>query len=154
MPPKSAIREIRINQNPFSAEFDRIGYGRIEILTKPGTDKLHGRFYSQGNDNVFNTGNPFTAELPSYYSFQYNGTLSGALSKWASFFFSVEDRETQTDNVYSILGGPLCDGNLVAIHAPPPIRSIRVRFRAACSAPQITSKSRLASICSWGRRTR
>ena len=42
LPPKSAIREIRINQNPFSAEFDKIGYGRIEILTKPGTDKLHG----------------------------------------------------------------------------------------------------------------
>src|SRR6202041_434035 len=42
LPPKSSIREIRINQNPFSAEFNRIGYGRIEILTKPGTDKLSG----------------------------------------------------------------------------------------------------------------
>jgi len=109
LPPKSAIREIRINQNPFSAEFDHIGYGRIEILTKPGTDTLHGRFYGQGNDNVFNTGNPFVASdvLPSYYSYQYNGTVSGALSKWASFFLSVEDRETQTDSVYSILGGPV-----------------------------------------------
>ena len=45
LPPKSAIREIRINQNPFSAEFDKIGYGRIEIITKPGSDTLHGRFY-------------------------------------------------------------------------------------------------------------
>ena len=51
LPPKSAIREIRINQNPFSAEFDRLGYGRIEILTKPGTDKLHGRVFGQGNEN-------------------------------------------------------------------------------------------------------
>jgi Carboxypeptidase regulatory-like domain len=109
LPPKSAIREIRINQNPFSAEFDKIGYGRIEILTKPGTDKLHGRVYSQGNDNVFNTGNPFTAELPSYYSFQYNGTVSGAFSKWASFFISVEQRDIQTDNVYSIPNGPVFD---------------------------------------------
>jgi hypothetical protein len=41
LPPKSSIREIRINQNPFSAEYDKLGYGRIEILTKPGTDKLH-----------------------------------------------------------------------------------------------------------------
>ncbi len=53
LPPKSAIREIRINQNPFSAEFDRLGYGRIEILTKPGTDQLHGRGFVQGNDNSF-----------------------------------------------------------------------------------------------------
>jgi hypothetical protein len=109
LPPKSAIREIRINQNPFSAEFDRIGYGRIEILTKPGTDKLHGRVYGQGNDSDFNTGNPFTKELPSYYSYQLNGSVSGSLSKWASFFFSVEDRETQTDNVYDITGGPTYD---------------------------------------------
>ena len=38
LPPKSAIREIRINSNPYSAEFDHLGYGRIEILTKPGID--------------------------------------------------------------------------------------------------------------------
>src|SRR5262249_43738035 len=38
LPPKSSIREIRINQNPFSAEYDKLGYGRIEIFTKPGTD--------------------------------------------------------------------------------------------------------------------
>lgn len=110
LPPKSAIREIRINQNPFSAEFDKIGYGRIEILTKPGTDKLHGRVFGQGNDNIFNTGNPFTAQLPSYYSFQYNGSVSGAMSKWASFFFSVEQRDTQTDNVFYIPNGPVYDG--------------------------------------------
>src|SRR5579863_3701412 len=41
LPPKSSIREIRINQNPFSAEYDRLGFGRIEIFTKPGTDKFH-----------------------------------------------------------------------------------------------------------------
>jgi hypothetical protein len=107
LPPKSAIREIRINQNPFSAEFDKLGYGRIEILTKPGTDTLHGRAFIQGNDNVFNTGNPFTAELPSYFSVQYNGTVSGAMSKWASYFLSVEGRNSQTDGVYSILDGPI-----------------------------------------------
>src|SRR5207247_6562028 len=33
---RESIREIRINQNPFSAEYDRIGTGRIEILTRPG----------------------------------------------------------------------------------------------------------------------
>jgi hypothetical protein len=37
LPPKSSIREIRINQNPFSAEYDKLGYGRIEVFTKPGT---------------------------------------------------------------------------------------------------------------------
>ncbi|MGD0548505.1 MAG: hypothetical protein ABR991_11850, partial [Terracidiphilus sp.] len=102
LPPKSVIREIRINQNPFSAEFDHIGYGRIEILTKPGTDKLRGQFFIQGNDKAFNTGNPYTPVIPPYYSYQFNGTLSGALSKTASFFVSAEQRNTEIPNAWSI----------------------------------------------------
>ena len=102
LPPKSAIREIRINQNPFSSEFDHLGYGRVEILTKPGTDQLHGRFFSQGNDDVFNTGNPFTTSIPAYHSIMYNGTLSGSLSKTASYFFSVEQRNNQNASIYTV----------------------------------------------------
>jgi hypothetical protein len=102
LPPKSAIREIRINQNPFSAEFDHIGYGRIEILTKPGTDKLRGQFFIQGNDKAFNTGNPYTPVIPPYYSYQFNGSLSGSLSKTASFFLSAEQRNTGNVNAWLI----------------------------------------------------
>ncbi|MGD0345109.1 MAG: carboxypeptidase regulatory-like domain-containing protein [Terracidiphilus sp.] len=108
LPPKSAIREIRINQNPFSAEFDRIGYGRIEILTKPGTDTLHGRGFLQGNDSAFNTGNPF-APPPDYHSIQYNGTVSGALNKKASYFLSVEGRDNPDASVYTV-GIPIQTG--------------------------------------------
>ena len=42
LPPKASILAIRINQNPFSAQYDQPGYGRIEIITKPGTDQFHG----------------------------------------------------------------------------------------------------------------
>ncbi|MDR3736959.1 MAG: carboxypeptidase regulatory-like domain-containing protein [Acidobacteriaceae bacterium] len=100
LPPKSAIREIRINQNPFSAEFDRLGYGRIEILTKPGTDKLHGQFFGMGNDKSFNTGSPFAKNLPDYHSYMLNGSISGSLSKTASFFASVQQRNTSDAYVY------------------------------------------------------
>src|SRR5579863_10676678 len=58
LPPKSSIREIRINQNPFSSEYDKLGYGRIEIFTKPGTDKLHGQLFADGNDSPWNSPNP------------------------------------------------------------------------------------------------
>jgi hypothetical protein len=111
LPPKSAIREIRINQNPFSAEYDRLGYGRIEILTKPGTDKLHGQFFIQGNDNTFNTGNPFTSTIPSYYSYQFNGTLNGALTKKSSFFISAEQRNTENVNAWRIFDAVLPDSS-------------------------------------------
>ena len=101
LPPKSSIREIRVNQNPYSAEYDRLGFGRIEILTKPGTDKLHGQFFLQGNDDVFNTGNPFNKSTPPYYSYQYNGSMNGSLNKKTSFYLSAEHRTINNENVYT-----------------------------------------------------
>jgi Carboxypeptidase regulatory-like domain len=94
LPPKSSIREIRINQNPFSAEYDKLGYGRIEIFTKPGTDKFHGQFSVEGNSSAFNSRNPFlqaAAEQP-YYSTEYMGNIGGPINKKASFFFNMQRR--------------------------------------------------------------
>ncbi len=101
LPPKSAIREIRINQNPFSAEFDKLGYGRIEILTKPGTDKLHGQFFAMGNDNVVQHRQSFHAEYSFLRQLPVQRHLSGALSKWASFFFSAQQRNTSDAYIYT-----------------------------------------------------
>ena len=94
LPPKSSIREIRINQNPFSAEFDRLGYGRIEIFTKPGTDQFHGQFMVMGNDSAFNSRSPFlgNAALPGYDTTQFSGSFGGPLNKKASFFIDAQRR--------------------------------------------------------------
>lgn len=109
LPPKASIREIRINQNPFSAEYDKLGYGRIEIFTKPGTDKLHGQFSMLGNSSAFNSRNPFeipapNTSLPGYHSEQYSGNLGGPLSKKASFFVNIERRNIQDLSVVSATG--------------------------------------------------
>jgi hypothetical protein len=93
LPPKSSIREIRVNQNPFSSEYDKLGYGRIEVFTKPGTDKLHGQFLLDGNTSSFNTQDPFIAGTqPSYDSILFNGSLGGAINKKSSFFVSGQRR--------------------------------------------------------------
>ena len=108
LPPKSAIREIRINQNPFSAEYDKLGYGRIEIFTKPGTDKYHGQFMMNGNSSAFNSLNPFVTETPGYYSEIFNGNISGPISKKASFFFTLQQRDI--DNVDVVVGAGVGPG--------------------------------------------
>jgi hypothetical protein len=110
LPPKSAIREIRVNQNPFSAEYDRLGYGRIEILTKPGTDKLHGQVFIMGNTSATNTGSPFIQNVPPYYRVQYNASVSGALSKKASFYVSVEQRNNHDEAIYNFYPAVLDPG--------------------------------------------
>jgi len=99
LPPKSAIREIRINQNPFSAQYDQLGYGRIEIFTKPGTDKIHGQVMVNGNTSAFNALNPFVTEEPGYYSEIFNGNISGPLGKKASYFFTVQQRNIDNESV-------------------------------------------------------
>src|SRR5581483_11466868 len=104
LPPKASIREIRINQNPFSAEYDKLGYGRIEIFTKPGLDKFHGQFFAIGNDSNFNTKNEFAtrngATIPPYHSEQFSGNLSGPIvSKRASFFVNVERRNINDESI-------------------------------------------------------
>lgn len=109
MPPKSAIREIRVNVDPFSAEYDRLGYGRIEIFTKPGTDKLHGHIFSRGNYSGFNAQNPIlNANLPpgskpipepSYYSYFFYGNVGGPITKNASYFMDVFNRNVQNENI-------------------------------------------------------
>ncbi len=111
LPPKSSIREIRINQNPFSAEYDKLGYGRIEVFTKPGTDKFHGQVSIMGNDSAFNARNPFLAadQAAPYYSTQYMGNIGGPLSKKASFFFDFQRRNI---NEVAIVNTPALDDNL------------------------------------------
>src|SRR5205807_3427350 len=92
LPPKSAIREIRINSNPFSAQYDKLGFGRIEIFTKPGTDKYHGQVQFNDNNSIVNSRNPFALTRPDYHSEQYEGNFGGPLGKRASFFVDGQRR--------------------------------------------------------------
>src|SRR5215831_4822938 len=109
LPPKEAILEVRVNQNPFSAQYDKLGYGRIEITTKPGFSKFHGQAFADGNPSAFNARNPFAVEVPPYHSEFYNGNIGGPLSKKASFFFDFFRRDIQNASVVNafILGPDL-----------------------------------------------
>ena len=131
LPPKSSIREIRINSNPFSAQYDKLGYGRIEIFTKPGTDKLHGSAMMMGNDSAFNSLNPFVKSEPAYHTLFSMANAGGPLGKKASWFVSVFNRDNQSN---SIINAELLDAsgnpyNYSAAVATPQSRlSISPRF--------------------------
>lgn len=122
LPPKSDIREIRINSNPFSAEYDRLGYGRIEIFTKPGTSSWHGGYHVMGNYSGFNSPNPILnsntvpgqtspIQEPSYYSYMMFGNLSGPIvKKLASFNFDVFNRHNESQAIIDAIN-PVPDAN-------------------------------------------
>jgi hypothetical protein len=99
LPNKDAIREIRINQNPFSPEFDAIGYGRTEILTKPGKDKYRGQAYFNYGNAYFNSRNPYAQEKSPFDLKEYGGVFGGPLNKNASFFLDVDQRDINNGTV-------------------------------------------------------
>ncbi len=102
MPPKSSIREVRINSNPYSTEYDRPGFGRIEILTKPGSDKFRGQLFFQFNDQYFNSRSPLlTTSTRAPYGNKIEGlNVSGPIkANKASFSFDFERRDI-TENAF------------------------------------------------------
>jgi len=102
LPPKESIREIRINSNPFSAEYDRIGFGRVEIFTKPGTDKIRGQGFFNFADESLDSRNPFLlqAKRAPYQNKRFGGNLSGpVIKKKASFFLDFERRDVSNNEV-------------------------------------------------------
>ncbi|MDR3675375.1 MAG: carboxypeptidase-like regulatory domain-containing protein, partial [Acidobacteriota bacterium] len=102
LPPKADILEIRINQNPFSAEYDKVGYGRIEITTRPGASKLHGQLMGDINASPLNTRSPFApTQEPGYHTDFFNASIGGPLSKKASFFFTIFRRDIGDNSIVS-----------------------------------------------------
>jgi len=99
LPPKASIREIRINSNPFSAEFEKLGYGRIQIFTKPGSDKFHGQGYYDISDGIWNSRNPFLSVNPPFRTQLFGGNVSGPISKHASFFVDFERRQIDDNGI-------------------------------------------------------
>src|SRR5438876_2919607 len=112
---KESIREIRINQNPFSAEYDRVGTGRVEILTRPGTNQFHSsQFFNIGSD-FWNSRNPYAQQKAPFLLREVGGNLSGPMSKRASFF--LDTRLDATDNG-AIINGTTLDPVTVGIVDP------------------------------------
>ena len=100
LPPKSSIREIRINSNPYAPEFDRPGFGRIEILTKPGTDSIRGQVFFQFNNQDFNSRSALFLQpsLPPYKQIFEGFNISGPIKKNKASFSLDFDRRDITEN--------------------------------------------------------
>ena len=75
----SAVQQIRINQDPYSAEYSRPGRGRVEILTKPGDQAYHGDITTIVRDAQLNARNPFATTKPPEQRRMVDGFFGGPL---------------------------------------------------------------------------
>ena len=117
LPPKESIREVRINQNPFSPEFDKLGLGRIEILTKPGADQWRGNLNYNYATDAWNSRNPYSAIKAPLRLNEYENSVSGRISKRASLSLDVNQNNVDngavvnavTLNPQSLIAAPFFD---------------------------------------------
>jgi len=107
----SAIQEVKINSDPYSAEYPRPGRSRIEIITKPGSSEFHGTFNFLFRDYHLNARDPFALSRPSEQRRIFEGSLTGPLgrSKRASFLISAnrEEEDQQAVIFADDLAGPI-----------------------------------------------
>lgn len=99
MPPKESIREIRINQDPLSAQNDRFGFGRIDIFTKPGSGTIHGNVQFNYGNSSLNARNPYTGVQPPYSNRYAMGNINGPIGKKSSFFVSGQRADLSANGI-------------------------------------------------------
>jgi len=143
LPSKDAIREVRINQNPFSPEFDTLGTGNIQILTKPGTDLLRGEVFYTDGTSTLNSRNPYATQKAPFELKDFGGSLSGRFNSKGSFFLNVDKRNIDNGEVINAV---TLNPSTLAIVSPftqvtmSPLRRLYVGARADY---QLTSKHTL-----------
>lgn len=113
LPSKESIREIRINSNPFSAEYDRMGFGRIEILTRPGSDRFRGSANGSFNDESLNSRNPFALNRAPTQQKRFGGNVSGPISEGRSSY-GVDVNNNWVDN-NTIINAQVLDPTTLAV---------------------------------------
>jgi hypothetical protein len=151
LPSKESIREIRINQNPFSAEYDKLGLGRIEILTKPGMDKFRGSASFNYANDFWNSRNPYAQQKAPFLLKEYGGNLSGPINHRSSFFLDL--RQESVDNG-SIINAIVLDPSTLEIINPYTDTPVTPQKRFGISPRidyQLNPKNTLVARYSFGR---
>src|SRR3984893_2552353 len=116
----SAIQEVKINQNPYSALFSRPGRAWLEIVTKGGTAEIHGTINFLVRNSVFDARNTFADQKPPEQRQFYEGSLTGPLSrnKKTTFLLSLDQDfdDTQAFVNAQNLSGPIRENVPAPIH--------------------------------------
>lgn len=89
----SAVQEVKINNNPYSARFSRPGRARLEIITKGGSPTYHGSLNFMFRNSVFDASNAFAVVKPPESRRYYEGSVTGPVghSKRTSFLLSLDE---------------------------------------------------------------
>jgi hypothetical protein len=131
----SAVQEVRINQDPYSAQYYYPGRGQMEIITKSAADHYHGQFNFLFRDSAMNAQNALAPSKPFEQRRVYEGHVTGPIPRAAksSFLVSFNRAEEDLDSVVSATLPSVTDPSGVGFEAnvPAPTRDTEFSVRAA-----------------------
>jgi hypothetical protein len=96
-PSIDAIAEVKVDTNAFNAEIGRSAGAVVNIITKSGSNAIHGTAYEFFRNDIVDARDYFTTVAsgvakPEYRQNQFGGSLGGPIVKNKTFFFGdVED---------------------------------------------------------------
>lgn len=104
----SAVQEVRINQDPYSAQYYWPGRGQMEVITKSAADKYHGQFNFSFRDNSLNAQNALAPSKPFEQRRIYEGHVTGPIffAKKSSFLASFSRAEEDLNSVVDAVIAP------------------------------------------------
>ena len=122
MVPASAIQQIKINSDPYSAEFFRPGRGRIEVITKPGSQQYEGVASVTFRDASLDARNAFSTSRPSEQRRIFEGFFGGPIGHSDKTSFTLSFKSDAEDAEAIVVAQDL--SGAIRQNVPTPSRSI------------------------------
>lgn len=88
-PSQEAVREFRVINSDYSAQFGRAVGGIVNVITKSGTNNLHGSLYEFFRNDALDANSPLAGQgFNKLRQNQFGGTIGGPIKKDKTFFFA------------------------------------------------------------------
>src|SRR5262249_45638331 len=100
------VQEFRVSANSYGADLGRAGGAVVNVVTKSGSNHLHGTAFYFFRDSSLGAADPFLAFKPHNRQQQMGGTIGGPLKRNKIFFFAGFDQHLfHVPNVVEFLNG-------------------------------------------------
>jgi hypothetical protein len=86
-PSVDSIQEFKVQTNSYTAEMGQAAFGQISLVTKSGTNQLHGSLFEFWRNDVFDARNYFLPAPSRLNRNQFGGTVGGPIVRNKAFFF-------------------------------------------------------------------
>jgi hypothetical protein len=92
---QDAVQEFRVLRNQFDTEYSRAGTAVVNVVTRSGTNDLHGQMSYFGRDDKLNAKNAFARTKPAFDAARVSGTAGGPILRNKAFFFAALEYNRQ-----------------------------------------------------------